>query len=142
MLSASGVLRLREFRLLLVGRAVSVPGDRIVSVALAFASAENEGGGRTPTPAPSSFIRRAPPGEARRQLGVVSSLGADGADGACGAPPPPPGPKPSSVPVTSKSFDTATCCSPSEVITCTTYEPSGSCMTRSTSPGYLAVAAA
>ncbi len=35
-----GVLRLREFRLLLVGKAVSVLGDRMVAVALAFAVLE------------------------------------------------------------------------------------------------------
>ncbi|HEU4658362.1 MAG TPA: MFS transporter [Capillimicrobium sp.] len=35
--NAFGVLRLRDFRLLLAGKAVSVLGDRMVSVALAFA---------------------------------------------------------------------------------------------------------
>src|SRR3954451_3444181 len=50
---------------------------------------------------------------------------------------------PVSVPVTVKVFETFTCTSPPDVVvTCTSYEPSGSCITRSTVPGYLAVAAA
>ena len=50
--------------------------------------------------------------------------------------------RPAPCPVTLKSLETATWTSPLDVITCATYEPSGSCMMRSTSPGYLAVAAA
>src|SRR3954466_10248204 len=50
---------------------------------------------------------------------------------------------PVSVPVTVNVFETLTWTSPPELVTtCTSYEPSGSCMTRSTVPGYLAVAAA
>src|SRR3954469_5023062 len=50
---------------------------------------------------------------------------------------------PVAVPVTVNVFETFTCTSPPDVVvTWTSYEPSGSCITRSTVPAYLAVAAA
>src|SRR3954454_552843 len=59
------------------------------------------------------------------------------------APPFAPAGGPDCVPVTVKSLETFTCTSPPDVrVTWTRYEPSESCSTRSTVPGYLAVAAA
>jgi hypothetical protein len=63
----------------------------------------------------------------------------DDADEGCGAAPC--GGPPCSVPVTENVFEIFTCTSLEDVRTWTRYEPSLSFMTRSTVPGYLAVAA-
>src|SRR4051812_5113997 len=77
---------------------------------------------------------------------VAAALAFAAAVPVAGVPKPPPfapAGGPDCVPVTVKSLETLTWTSPPDVrVTWTRYEPSESCSTRSTVPGYLAVAAA
>src|SRR4051794_35679757 len=92
-------------------------------------------------PSGSCITRSAVPG----YLAVAAALAFAAAVPVTGVPKPPwaPAGGPVSVPVTVNSLETLTCTSPPDFcVTWTRYEPSESCSTRSTVPGYLAVAAA